>query len=80
MYYVTAYYDISYYIYHRRKGHFEENVDSYKAINEVIICIDIMHFSFIFIKHTFQLLSYNIRYLYLFLYQQELWLTEFYFL
>ena len=36
MYYVTAHYDIIYYIlvYHRRKCHFKEIVDSYKVINE----------------------------------------------
>ena len=62
MYYVTAHYNVIHYIYHRRKGHFEENVDSYKVINDVIICIDMMHFPIIFIKHKFQLFSYNIRY------------------
>ena len=31
MYYVTAHYDVIYYIYHRRKCHFEEIVDSYKT-------------------------------------------------
>ena len=30
MYYVTAYYDVMYYIYHKRKKrHFEEIVDSF---------------------------------------------------
>ena len=62
MYHVTAHYDVTYYIYRRRKSHFEENVDSYKVINDVIIYIDIIHFPLIFIKHKFQLLSYNIRY------------------
>ena len=32
-----------YNIYHRRKRHFEEIVDSYKVIDDVIICIDIIH-------------------------------------
>ena len=36
IYYVTAHYDVIYYIlvYHRRKFHFKEIVDSYKVINE----------------------------------------------
>ena len=62
MYYVTAHYDVIHDIYHRRKGNLKENVDSYKVINDVIICIDIMHFPVIFIKHKFQLFSYNTRY------------------
>ena len=49
MYYVTAHYDVIYYISHRRKDHFEDNVDSYKVINDVIICIAIIHFPVIFI-------------------------------
>ena len=52
MYYVTAPYDVIYNIhtciYHRRKRHFEEIVDSYKVINDVII-----HFPVIFLKHKF---------------------------
>ena len=62
MYHVTAHYDVINYIYHRRKSHYEENVDGYKVINDVIICIDIIHFPLIFIKYKFQLLSYNLRY------------------
>ena len=31
MYYVTAHYDVIYYIYHRRKRHFEDIVDSSKS-------------------------------------------------
>ena len=36
IYYVTAHYDVIYYIlvYHRKKCHFKEIVDSYKVINE----------------------------------------------
>ena len=44
MYYVTAHHNVIYYIYHRRKDHFEEIVDSYKNINDVIICTDIINF------------------------------------
>ena len=44
MYFVSEDYDVIYYTYHRRKRHFEEIVDSNKAINDVIICIDIIHF------------------------------------
>ena len=62
MYYATAHYDVIYYTYHRRKGHFEENVYSYRVMNDVITCIDIIHFPVIFIKHKFQIFSYNIRY------------------
>ena len=54
MYYVTADYDVIYYIYRRRKCHFEEIVDSI-VINDVIICIDIIHYTVIFFKHKFQL-------------------------
>ena len=50
MFYVTAHYDVIYYIYHRKKRHFEETVDSYKVINDVIICIDIIHFPVSFFK------------------------------
>ena len=50
MYYFTAHYDVIYYIYHRRKRHFEKIVDSYKNINDVIICIDIVKFPVIFFK------------------------------
>ena len=53
MFYVTAYYDVIYYIYKRRKRHFEVIVDSYKVINDVMICIDIINFPVIFLKHTF---------------------------
>ena len=60
MYYVTTHYDVIYYIYHRRQRHFEDNVDSYKFINDVIICIDIIYFPVIFLTHTCQLFSYNI--------------------
>ena len=62
MYNVTALYDVIYYIYHRRKRHFAEIVDSYNNINDVIISIDIINFSTILSKHKFQLFSYNIRY------------------
>ena len=48
IFYVTTYYDVIYYIYQRKKRHFEVIVDSYK----VIICIDIIHFPVIFLKHT----------------------------
>ena len=65
VYYVTAHYDVIYYIhiYHRSKRHFEEIVDSDKVINDVIICIDIIHFPVIFSKHKFQLFIYNLRYI-----------------
>ena len=53
MFYVTAHYDVIYYIYQRRKRHFEVIVDSYKAINDVIICIDIIDFPVILLKHKF---------------------------
>ena len=53
MCYVTAHYDVIYYVHHRTKGRFEENVDSYNVINDVIICIHIIHFPVIFIKHKF---------------------------
>ena len=33
IYYVSVYYDVIFYIHHRRKRHFEEIVDSYKVIN-----------------------------------------------
>ena len=62
MYYVTAHYDVIYYIYHRRKRHFVEIVDIYNNINEVIICIGIINFRLFFLKHKFHLFSYNIRY------------------
>ena len=29
MYYITAHYDVIYYLYHRRKRHFDEIVDSF---------------------------------------------------
>ena len=29
MYYVAAHYDVIYYIYHKRKRHFEEIIDSF---------------------------------------------------
>ena len=53
MFYVTAHYDVIYYIYQRRKRHFEVIVDSYKVLNDVIIGIDIIQFSVIFLKHKF---------------------------
>ena len=45
---VTAHYDVINYIYHRRKRHFEVIVDSYKVINDVIICINNLYFPVIF--------------------------------
>ena len=53
LFYVTAHYDVINYIYQRRKLHFEVIVNSYKVINDVIICIDIIHFPVIFSKHKF---------------------------
>ena len=50
----------SFIIYHRRKCHFEEIVDSHKNINDVIMYIDIMDFPVIFSKHKLQLFSFNI--------------------
>ena len=46
MFYFTTHYDVIYYIYQRRKRHFEVIVGSYKVINDVIICIDIIHYTF----------------------------------
>ena len=48
MYYVTAHCDVIDYIYHNRKRHFEEIVLSYKNINDVIICDDLIKFPTIF--------------------------------
>ena len=62
MYYFPAHYDVIYYIYHRRKRHFEKIVDSYEKMKDVIICIDIIKIPFIFLKLNFQIFSYNIRY------------------
>ena len=59
---VTAQYDVIYYMYHRRKHHFEEIIDNYKMINAIIIRIVLIHFPVIFLKHKFQLFSYNLRY------------------
>ena len=61
IYCVTAHYEVIYYIYHKRKRHIAEIIDSCKVINDVIICIDTIHFLVIFLKHKFQLFSYNIR-------------------
>ena len=51
MIYVTAHYDVIDYIYLRRTCHFEVIVDSYKVINDVLVCIDIIHFPVIFFKN-----------------------------
>ena len=51
MYYVSAHYDVIYYIHHRRKRHFEDIGDNYKVINDVITCNDIVLFSVICLKH-----------------------------
>ena len=60
MFYVTTHYDVINYIYQRRKRHFEVIVDtcSYKVINDgIIICIDIIQFSFIFFEINFNYLA-----------------------
>ena len=47
---VAAHYDDIYYLSHIIKCHFEDIVDSYKVMYDVIICIDIIHFPVIFKK------------------------------
>ena len=61
MYYGTAYYDVIYYIYHRRKRHFGEILQSYKVINDVIIFVDVMRFLVIDLEHKFQLFVHIIK-------------------
>ena len=53
MFYVTTHYDVINSMYQRRKRHFEVIEDSYIVINDVIICIAIIHFPVIFLKHEF---------------------------
>ena len=62
MYHVTAHYDVIYYTLQKRKRHFENIVDSYKIINDVIIWIGIIHVPVIFLKDKFELFSFEIRY------------------
>ena len=38
----------SFIIYIRRKRHFEDILDSYKVINDITICTDIIHYPVIF--------------------------------
>ena len=52
----------SFILYNIEESHFEDVVDSYEVINDVIICIYIIHFPVIFLKHKFQLFSYDVRY------------------